>query len=102
MLIEPVQRFWRSLCHLAEIDPPHLIEFVMLLLAIAITTLAWGGHLDWEFWVLGLSLGIGAAACCLVRELLMVGAPNPTRRLLAVLMLLFGSYTLWDTVRYWI
>lgn len=98
MLIQHGKQFWQSLRYTAEVDPPHLVEFLMLVMAIAITGLAWIFALSWEFWVLGLSLGMGSAACCLIRETRMVAQPNPARQFLAFLMLVLSGYTIWNTL----
>jgi hypothetical protein len=100
MLIRQGKQVWRSLQYAAEIDPYHLVEFVMLLLAIGLTSAAWALGLTWEYWVLGLSLAIGSAACCLVRESLLATPQGPVRKTLATMMLLLGTYTIWSTVQH--
>ncbi|NJM58278.1 MAG: hypothetical protein HC857_13750 [Synechococcales cyanobacterium RU_4_20] len=99
MLIQQGKQIWRSLQYTAEMDPYHWVEFVMLLLAILFTAGAWILNLSWEYWVLGLSLAIGSAACCLVRESLLATPQNTVRQTLAVMMLVLGAYTIWGTVQ---
>ena len=97
MLIRQGQKVWRSLRYAADMDPYNLVEFVMLLLALPITFSAWLLRLPLEYWIVGLGLAVGSAACCFVRESLLANPRNRARQIIALLLILICSYAIVDT-----
>ncbi len=66
---------WRRIVMAFADDPIYLVVVVMLLGAIGVIVPIWLGWLgEWPYFVLSLSLLLGAAALCLVRETI---APSP-------------------------
>jgi hypothetical protein len=101
-----LQDWWNGLVWVAESNPPQFVEFVMLVLAIALlliwgsTDLLWGIKKGWPFLVLSLSYAVGAAVSTLVRESL-VPSPNPRPvQITAVLLLIISFYSFTDLLRY--
>lgn len=70
----------------------------MLLLALPLTLAAWLLNLPLEYWIAGLGLGVGSAACCFVRQSLLANPRNPTQQIIAFLFIVIGSYAIIDTL----
>ncbi|QSJ14361.1 hypothetical protein JYQ62_20810 [Nostoc sp. UHCC 0702] len=84
--------FWLNSFVLAsQYNPPRFVELLMLMLAIAMLTIATISPGDRPYLVLGLSLVVGASISILVREAI---APSPQTRVtqLTALLLLFISF----------
>ncbi|MBH8565936.1 hypothetical protein I8748_27850 [Nostoc sp. CENA67] len=88
-------RFWNfwlnSFILASQYNPPRFVELLMLMLAIAMLTIATIAPADRPYLVLGLSLVVGASISILVREAI---APSPQTRVtqLTALLLLFISF----------
>lgn len=86
-------RYWNSWLNsfilASQYNPPRFVEFVMLMLAIAMLAIATILP-DKPYMVLGLSFVVGASISILVREAI---APSPERKVtqLTALLLLFIS-----------
>jgi hypothetical protein len=91
--------FWfNSFIFASQYNPPRFVEFLMLMLAIAMLVLAIILP-DTPYLVLGLSLVVGACASILVREAI---APSPHRQLTqftALLLLVISIYGFADLLQ---
>ncbi len=70
----------------------------MLLIALPLTLASCVLNLSLEYWIAGLGLGVGSAACCFVRQSLLANPRNSAQQIIAFLFMVIGSYAIIDTI----
>ncbi|WP_427160515.1 hypothetical protein ACQFX9_02245 [Aliinostoc sp. HNIBRCY26] len=93
-----IWRFWlNSFIVASQYNPPSLVELIMLTLAIAMLTVAMITP-DKPYFILCLSLSVGAAMSILVREAIAPSPQTKVTQLAAIILLLISFYGLADTL----
>lgn len=89
--------WWYAIVTLSQINPPQVVEAVMLSLSLIVFMLWWALH-DWQYLILYLSYLLGAIASILAREFTTPSSETTRIRLMALVSLLLllsgmGIYT---------